>query len=255
MQNLSDQMNRLVAGLEMHLKPLSTFLQAVAQQLQPMIQGIVFYDQIAKSKEATGWLPYRTVPFAEFLRTCGADAAAFSAKVNEYYETYSSTITEDIASQIESYDVDDEAKETLREALRAHSCGLFRCVCRVLLPEMERVIQADWRGVQGIQTLNQRTLETEINKYALSDFAPNGPHDLVIFGLFANHLFTWVQNRSQVDQETLPNRHAATHGWASYSSRQSSLNTIICADYIFRLTTNIKAANEEKLNDHHVAQP
>jgi hypothetical protein len=37
-----------------------------------------------------------------------------------------------------------------------------------------------------------------------------------------------------------PNRHAATHGWAVYDSVRDSLNTIICADYVYRVATALK---------------
>ena len=68
-----------------------------------------------------------------------------------------------------------------------------------------------WLGIQGVKTLSQGLLEGEINKKALSDFVLNGPGDLVLFGPFTEHLFRWVHDRADVEQESIPNRHAATH--------------------------------------------
>ena len=39
----------------------------------------------------------------------------------------------------------------------------------------------------------------------------------------------------RIPTEALPNRHAALHAWLAYSSKENSLNTIIFAEYVFRL--------------------
>ena len=261
MQQIIDQMTLLSARLDEHLKPLVSDLVRLGNTIAPTVEAFILYDKIAKAREVTGWLPYRTVPFTEFFRECGDDVEALSAKISGYYETHELDIIGDIDSELARYDVDDEAKATLKEALKAHKCGLFRCTCRVLPPEIERVIREDWLGIRDVKTLNPNRFEKAINtnEKALSDFILNGPQDLVLFGLFANHLFAWVESRENVAREPTPNRHAASHGWIPYSSRQSSLNAIICADYIFRLTTSFKAeaakAEAEEVTDHHVARP
>ena len=42
--------------------------------------------------------------------------------------------------------VDDEAKTTFGEALNAHEAGFYRSVCRVLMPEIERVSRVELHG-------------------------------------------------------------------------------------------------------------
>jgi hypothetical protein len=253
MQQLSHRITAFVTELNGYLEPLASSLAQVAKEMEPMFQAFILYDGIAKAREATGWLPYRTVPFTQYFRECGGDIAALTTCISSYYEHHASVILQDIALQLPAYDIDNEAKETLSEALSAHEYRLFRCSCRVLLPEIERVIREDWLGIQEVKTLSQALLEGEINKKSLSDFVLNGPQDLVLFGPFASHLFSWVASRADVAQESIPNRHAAAHGWVSYSSSQSSLNTIICADYIFRLTTSFKATKTKEFTELHAA--
>ena len=96
--------------------------------------------------------------------------------------------------------------------------------------------------------------EGKINERSLSDFALDGSHDLVLFDILTSHLFAWVTDRETVNGEPTPNRHAATHGWVNYSSIQSSLNSIICTDYVFRLTTSFQSAKREELPDPYGTQ-
>ena len=80
-----------------------------------------------------------------------------------------------------------------------------------------------------------------------------GFYELDIFGLLTKHiehedetesskfiygLFQKVQSeedRERLQQDPIPNRHAALHGLVVYSSQQNSLNAIFIADYIFRI--------------------
>ena len=254
MHQIFDQLTKLTADLRRYLEPLADSLERLAKgvepylrEIEPYLQGFVLYDAIAKARETTGWLPYRTIPFARYFQECGGSAEAFCAQVSSYYENHALEVVQDIASRLDDYAVDDEAKVTLREALDAHQYGLFRCVCRVLPPEIERVIREDWLAIHDVTSLKNTLFEGKINEKSLSDFVLDGSQDLVLFGLLAFHLFAWVNDRETIDQEPTPNRHAATHGWTPYSSAQSSLNAIICADYVFRLTTSFRATRREEL--------
>ena len=240
--------------LNEHLEPLARGLVRLAEEFKPYLQGFLLYDAIAKARETTGWLPYRTVPFAQYFRECGGDTKAFNAQVSSYYNNHALDIVKDINARLVNYETDDEAKATLREALSAHQYGLFRCVCRVLPPEIERVIREDWLAIQDVATLRAPLFEGKINERSLSDFALDGSHDLLLFDLLTSHLFAWVTNRQTVYGESTPNRHAATHGWVTYSSIQSSLNSIICTDYVFRLTTSFQSAKREDLPDPYGTQ-
>ena len=53
---------------------------------------------------------------------------------------------------ISSYNITSEAKATFREALDAHEAGLYRCVCRVLFPEIQHFTDTA-RRIAAILTL------------------------------------------------------------------------------------------------------
>lgn len=262
LQEVVSRMAELSAELNKYLEPLARRLvegvkamEPVVQALVPMVQTFILYDGIAKAREATGWLPYHTVPFTEFFRECGEDKEALIVKISSYYEDHHLDIAHDIRSHLPEYDIDDEAKATLGEALAAHGFGLYRCTCRVLLPEIERVIREDWIGIRDIKTLKEQVFQGEINQKSLSDFVLRGPQDLVLFGPFAKHLFAYYESREGVEQEPIPNRHAAAHGWVSYSSKRHSLNTLILADYVFRLTGSFKAMEGDEVSESPVSSP
>lgn len=247
MHDIFDQMTTFTTKFNQHLEPLAMGLGRLAEEFKPYLQGLLVYDAAAKARETTGWLPYRTVPFDQYFRECGGDTKAFSARVSSYYSNHALDIVKDINARLANYGTDDEAKATLQEALSAHQRGLYRCVCRVLPPEMERVIREDWLAIRDVAALKTPLFEGKINKRSLSDFALDGSHDLLLFDLITSHLFAWVHSRQTVYGESTPNRHAATHGWVAYSSIQSSLNSIICTDYVFRLTTSFHSARREEL--------
>ena len=251
MQQLLDQATTLMAELNRRLEPLVNCVVRISKEIEPTIRAFRLYDSIAKASEATGWLPYRTVPFAQLSSECDGDVFEFHVRVSSYYEANRLAVVDDVSSLLHNYEVDDEAKATLDEAIKAHHQGLYRCSSRVLLPEIERVIREDWLGIPGIVPLRHDLFVKAIDDKELSDFVLDFPHDLVLYNIFANHLFAWVSDSADVQAKPTPNRHAAAHGWAPYSTSQTSLNAIICADYVFRLTTYFKSTNEEVLTDLH----
>ena len=198
-------------------------------------RGIVEWA-LAKTTEESGWLPYHTLPMDRIFGDDDAGFEALGARLDAYYRAHGMDIVRDIASATASFEVDDEARATLREALCAHEHGLYRASCRVLLPEIERVLREDWLGIRGIQTLPQKALMNLPEHIELGDIAAEFG-DLVRFGGISE-AFEWFETLDSPGPA--PNRHAATHGWAAYGSEQDSLNTIICAEYVYRVATALK---------------
>ena len=226
--DLTDLIQRLV--------PLMKGLISAAEKLYPMILAVELYDRVMTTCETTGWLPYRTVPFARYYKECGGDIGVFTNCVSDYYESHEQEILQHIESQLSLYIVDNESKATLREALGAHEHGYFRLVCRGLAPDIEKVIRENWLGIEKIRVLKEKEIEKAFDSKDLEDVLPDNLFNLALFGRLLEHYFKFVKDRADVKHEKLPNRHAALHGWVAYSSRQNSLNTIIFADYIFRLS-------------------
>ncbi len=205
-----------------------------------------------------GWLPHYTTPF-EDITEWGKDEEAIRRRLLDYYKDNWQNIRLEIEARLLNYKIDEEAKATFREALDAHEAGLYRCVCRLLFPEIERVFRVELfnneMGHLSYEKLVKKLLE---GKY-LGDFTPGGIYDLSVFGHLTKAvrkgnasesdelifgLFTKVENeehRERLKQNPVPNRHAAIHGLVVYSSPQNSLNTIFIADYVFRIFSRAMA--------------
>ena len=92
---------------------------------------------------------------------------------------------EHIENRLAGYKIDAEAKATFREALDAHESGLHRCVCRVLFPEIERVLFTKLFG--GILGGKGITYDKYISTLAgenrhIEDLIVDGLYDLSVFG-------------------------------------------------------------------------
>lgn len=214
-------------------------IEEFQRTLVTLARALLIYHGIAEASEKSGWLPYHTVPFKDYFSECGSDISALTDKVSDYYREHSQEVLLDVESKLTAYTVDDEAKETLAESLKVHSCGFYRSCCRLLLPEIERVLREDWLGISHTAPLGRKALKEKVNQYHLDDFVLD-EGGLVLFGKIFKHLFEWFDDIADPAADTTPNRHGATHGWAIYSTEQHSLNTIICADYVFRVVTAFK---------------
>ena len=239
----------------------NAFQQFVTPLLEPVEHGWVVMSErheIRKVLNAAGWLPHYTTPLS-LVADCSGDVCAVRIKLNEYYEQNWPSVRRAIESKIVEYNVDEEAKATFREALDAHGYGLHRSVCRVLFPEIERVLRTELLKRMTGHVPYEKFVKKLVNGKTLDDVLPGGWFDFDYFG----HLTTAIRERSddafdegifglfqkvgeddlqRVRQDPVPNRHAAMHGFASYSSPQNSLNAIFVADYMFRLMGSFKNA-------------
>ena len=112
----------------------------VFQPFAPHVEAFVTYHKIIEAFDKTGWLPYHSAP-VQFVEECGADVQLLETRLSEYYRTHWDHIRQDIESRLDHYNIDEEAKATFREALSAHSTGYYRCVVRLLFPEIERMFR------------------------------------------------------------------------------------------------------------------
>lgn len=217
-------------------------LHALAQMTLPFLARFTYYDAVATFYESSGWLPYRTAPFqVQFLKH-PRDRDEAHSRLRDYYARSSSEILRDIETRTEGYDIDTEAVAVMREATQAHRERLYRCVYRVLLPEMERVIRADLLQIEKLIPINKKRIRAGLQQQHLEDVVIDFPHDLILFRILHKHLFVPVRETSLTDA-SVPNRHAGTHGWLAYSTMKEALNAIICADYVFRLLSSLKNPN------------
>ena len=209
-----------------------------------------------------GWVPNHTTPF-DLVAECGDDDSRLQTSLLAYYTDNWPEVRARLELRMSSLDVDDEAKATFREALDAHEGGLYRCASRLLFPEFERVFRgALFDGRAGRIPYHEfvTKLSGDAANLELADFLTTGIQDMVLF----KYLTEGVRNSNasgdhstgavpkyepglavgvnaanveRAKQSPIPTRHAVAHGLVAYSSRQSSLNAIFIADYIFSVVS------------------
>ena len=249
-------LQRLVQSIVVGAEALNSVLREIAQDEQFQqalrliavgVETVFFWDWVERACAHSGFLPYRTVPFDEFYRESKGNYELFSSLVSNYYESQQKDILQDIESRLETLEyVDADRKETLREAIMAHRCGLFRLTARALLPDIERIILEDWMGMdrQKPGKLSDKMICKIVKNKRLKDVTPASIYDFRLFGCLVDVLYKNGGKLKEFEGEDLPNRHAALHGWLPYSSKEYSLNTIVFADYILRLVPVLKENDE-----------
>jgi len=75
--------------------------------------------------EKSGWLPHHTTPF-DLLESEGMEQDQIADLIAEYYAKEWTAVEQAFLAKLADYDVDEEAKETMSEALTAHRQGMFR---------------------------------------------------------------------------------------------------------------------------------
>lgn len=225
-------------------------LRAFANRIQPMLsefskaiailaEGIPATAEAVKRLDVAGWLPHVTTPLSTLAT---AEVSALSQAIEQHYLDNWDTVKSTFDDRLHTYAIDEEAKATFREALAAHEQRHYRSTVRLLFPEIERVTRTEFRRFMtkridsGQETLRQ-----------IADKLPFGDHGHPLaFRLYTklrDHLYGGVWNDSdgeRISRDPVPNRHAAVHGFVTYSTAQNSINTLIMTDYIFHLVTVVK---------------
>ena len=173
---------------------------------------------------ASGWLPFHSASTKSIVKY-QSDTTQLDRYFSEYYQTHWNSIRDEMKSSLDSYRIDDEARATFCEAIEVHEHGLYRCVCRVLLPEVQRVIGG------GSRSKDSRDKFAGIQ--SLEDLVFKRHWDYVIFGQPVSSVYE-SGKIGYFKDNPVPNRHAAEHGVASYSTHKHSMNMLIFTDYIFR---------------------
>ena len=243
----------LAKNLQMALPTIEEFLQQFSQKfeaifeaitpyvkaIEPHVQAFVRYSKFVDAVSATGWLPYHTVSI-DFVEECGEDVASLERHLSKFYAENWNTIRQDIESRIDQYHISEEAKATFREALAAHDSEHYRCVCRVLFPEIDRELRRHFFEDEAGPIYSEKMLRKLTSRGALEDYMPREAYGLILFGQLVNHLYKRIDNnnRGQFEQNDIPSRHASIHGLVHYKTYKHSVNMIIMADYLFQILTS-----------------
>lgn len=203
--------------------PVLQKLTEISAKAAPYLAAFARWNNAVDAVNESGWLPYRTVTY-DAIKKFGYDADKLDRFFSEFHHSHWSMIRDEMASRSDSYDIDTEARQTFLEALYAHENKLYRCVCRVLFPEIERIL-----AVRGIKTKN---LEEWANSQSLGKWVSSHPFGFVIFNKLMIDAFA-TRDKHSNEEDVIPNRHAALHGFVRYSSHKNSMNMLVLTDYVF----------------------
>lgn len=247
------ELGKQLPDIEAPLRPLLEKLEQIEtafdkslgpfKELEERGKRIARQAKSAELIDEAGWLPHYTN--VGLLRTGSGQPDEIRCELSAHYRERWSDVRDEIESHLAEYRVDDEAKSTFEEALDAHEAGLYRCVCRVLMPEVERVVRTELHdGDLGARIASQKDLRELARHVPITAIKPGGFFHLQLYRRLSEHAYVHVgdaekQQRLQIDP--VPNRHAAVHGLVAYSTFENSLNALFLTEYVFQVVSALKA--------------
>lgn len=219
------------------VRNLRSAFVAIADGVKPLLDGVAFVLEVNKRLGKIGWLPHHTPPFKLVLET---EPDKLAGRLEEYYSREWAQVRRSILTRLDRYEIDPEARATFREAVNAHGHGLYRSSCRVLFPEIERVLWVEMHGADWKhQITSQKEFIALLNRYP-AGIALTDPWACELYQKLSDHIYVKAEECNQQRFESIPNRHAASHGRIVYSRLKHSMNTIIMADYVFAVISAAK---------------
>lgn len=216
-------------------EPILERLHDLIEAVGPHIEKLFRHHRIERQFSSAGWLPYYS-ELIERVEEHQGDAISLNDMISAYYREHWAEIRSGIEDRMETYEIDEEAKETIREVFSAHESGNYRSVCRTLFPELERMIKRSFFDDAGrVRTADMvRKLADQL---AVGEALSREGFCLVTIGRHVKHMYAQVddEERYRFEQSSIPNRHAALHGLVSYSTHKHSMNMIIMADYLLQI--------------------
>lgn len=241
---------RTLSEFERTLAPaaeaLSNTLRQVSAVIRPVLPYFVAFARFSRIVDAiggTGWVPHRSVPLKQ-IEALIDDVPRLDEYFASYYEQHWTDVRQDIVSRLDGYHVDDETRDTIREAFEAHEYGHYRCVCRVLFPEVERSIRSRFNVVEVGRSLSKRKITDVFNGTTLGEVINGDPLSYRRFRLLVQHVYERLDSTSvqKIKDVSTPNRHAALHGLVTYSTKKHSINMILMADFMLEFFSSIDPA-------------
>jgi uncharacterized coiled-coil protein SlyX len=229
-----------------HMADAAKRMQSLYPSLQPSPEQLRVFEQLAKTDrrkkalDRIGVLPHASTPLA--LLDGEESDDDLRAILEKHYRERWSGVSQDVLERSHRFSVDAEAKAALAEAVEAHQNGHYRSVCRLLLPEIERVTRVELLGNEVGTIHVDKVVGGPAMDLPISETTPAGYYALGLYERLTDHLYVKVgaANRGNFERDLVPNRHAAIHGLIVYNSFWHSLNTIFMTDFAFQVVSAIK---------------
>jgi hypothetical protein len=244
-----EQQQKLAQSLRATVEAFRPNFQALDQGISDFIRNVAAIERKSRLLSEAGFLPHVTMPDG-LVDECVDDVAHLSASLEKHYCDNWPEIEDALAVRVASYLIDDEAKETFREALALHRLGHYRAVVRLLFPEIERLARSDgtlseFARVNGWTKKPYMVLQELAGELPLSAIESGGYGCFVLFQRLCDHLYINA-DPERMESDAVPNRNAALHGLVVYRSFKNSLNTLIMTDFVFQVVDVVKRSASEK---------
>lgn len=230
-QQLSEAVKGLRASFECIQWPTAEYLK--------LVQQIAQSERRKQALDRIGLLPHSSTPWD--MLDSEPDDDQLKGNVENYYRKNWDEVSAAIVRRAAYFAIDDEAKAALAEGLQAHQHGYYRSVCRLLLPEIERVARVELEGDRVGALHVDKVIGEPAGGLGLSQISPQGYFTVGLYRRLTAHLYEHVNasNRAAFQDDPVPNRHAAIHGLIVYNSFCHSLNVIFLTDYAFQVVTAV----------------
>lgn len=246
---IASQIAQSLVELSKTLQPTLEALNATLFAPNGFIARMAEQGRAAKLLDGSGWLPHYTTPF-EIISDPNLQLADVDEILSEFYRTKWSQAAKKFNKRLDDYAIDDEAKETFREALKAHARGFYRVAPRLLFPEIERIGADEFHDGEhrvtsggkkfGIASLKE--IRNAMEKLPAGSVAQY-EQGFALFKKMQEHIYRTLDGPDDIVRasfDPVPNRHASLHGIIRYNSQKSSINSIIMTDFIFYLVDQLK---------------
>lgn len=213
------------------IKPIRDFSTGISNI--PLLQTIRRFSELIGYDGAlnkSGWLPHHTTPETITSLTC---PETIHQELSSFYADQWPEVRKALKQNILQYTLDEESIAVFNEALAAHEAGMYRSVCRLVFPEIERLNRkkfspGTYKGMASVPELQNILEELPIDHLRRDTAAP--------FLKLMDHLYKKIKTEediSVIEPDGVPNRHACVHGLIIYDTMQNSLNSIFMLEYIF----------------------
>ncbi len=220
------------------------FSPETAKDILSILEWMKWEDKIENIMAKTGWWPYEGIE--EYLLDVGDDMTLASQRCEQFHDTEWPKIRRQMEAQVAHCAVDEESRAAFRECLKAHNSGLYRCVCRCLLVEIERALRVKVNDMTPKFNF-EKELENYVNQGELQDLLAGNSYGFRLFKPLKKTLFKQVKSAADCRKMgTALNRHAGTHGLILYNTKQQNFNALVLAFYFF-LSSRVKSVRLRSL--------
>jgi len=209
-----------------------------------LIDPVAVASETALDLKAIGWPGISLMDEGFRMAVVNAPPGTVANLVERWFEKNQDAVCTHLEARLRSYDVDGLSKTAttaMAEALMAYRECRYLSVVRVLLPEFEcfaRALVAD-KTKKKSQSEVIKDLKNLLEETPL--MVDDRLESFSLFHFIDDHLFSNCFTEADAQKfGSIPNRHAETHGFASYGNRQGATMLICAMDYLLRMMDRLR---------------